>query len=166
MDCSTDRSWRRASIQRVVPREETLSHLIPNCYSIVIAPIYLQYVYLCVWLKVGDDQGSSLGLRFAVSWDLVFDTEAPPREGAGPGVSFLHTEVHWCGTWSKTATSCRSCHTKVETGQHPRTRMKELNGDEGCARRTVKELYRVDVTEDPLRPQGAAEACRQESAEE
>ena len=44
--------------------------------------------------------------------------------------------------------------------------MKELNGDEGCARRTVKELYRVDVTEDPLRPQGVAEACRQESAEE
>ena len=78
----------------------------------------------------------------------------------------MHTEVHWCGTWSKTATSCRSCHTKVETGQHPRTRMKELNGDEGCARRTVKELYRVDVTEDPLRPQGVAEACRQESAEE
>ena len=44
--------------------------------------------------------------------------------------------------------------------------MKELNGDEGCGRRTVKELYRVDVTEDPLRPQGVAEACRQESAEE
>ena len=28
------------------------------------------------------------------------------------------------------------------------TRMKELNGAEGCGRRTVKELYRVDVSED------------------
>ena len=60
----------------------------------------------------------------------------------------MHTEVHWSGTWSKTATRCRSCHTKVETVQHPRT-MKELNGAEGCARRTVKEQYRVDATEDP-----------------
>ena len=76
----------------------------------------------------------------------------------------MHTEVHCSGTWSKTAASCRSCRTKAETGQHPRT--KELNGDEGCARRTVKEQYRVDVTEDPLRLQRVAEACRRESAEE
>ena len=60
----------------------------------------------------------------------------------------MHTEVHWCGTWSKTAASCRSCHRRVETGQQPMTRMKELNGAEGCVRRTVKEQYRVDVTED------------------
>ena len=108
---ASSRVWRRASIQRVVPREETLSHLIPNCYSIVIAPIYSlrvtnlwdsnfachqfvghsSFVELCVWLKVGDDQGSSLGLRTAVSWDLVFDTEAPPREGGGAwGFVFAH----------------------------------------------------------------------------
>ncbi len=60
----------------------------------------------------------------------------------------MHTEVHWSGTWSKTATRCRSCHTKVETVQHPRT-MKELNGDEGCAKRTVKEHVAQRVTEDP-----------------
>jgi hypothetical protein len=36
----------------------------------------------------------------------------------------------------------------METGWQV-MRTKELNGAEGCARRTVKELYRVDVTEDP-----------------
>ena len=88
---ASSRVWRRASIQRVVPREETLSHLIPNCYSIVIAPNLQLELDLCVWLKVGDDQGSSLGLRFAVSWDLVFDTEAPPRERGGAwGFVFAH----------------------------------------------------------------------------
>ena len=102
-----------------------------------------------LWLKVGDDQGSSLGLRTAVSWDLVFDTEAPPREGGGAwGFGFVCTEVHWSWTWSKTATRCRSCHIHVEIVQLKR-RTKELDGDEGCARRTVKELYREDVTEDP-----------------
>ena len=59
----------------------------------------------------------------------------------------MHTEVHWSGTWSETAASCRSCHTKLETVRQVR-RTKELNGAEGCVRRTVKELYRVDVTED------------------
>ena len=109
----SSRVWRRASIQRVVPREETLSQfdskLLFDCHR-----PNLQYVYLCVWLKVGDDQGSSLGLRFAVSWDLVFDTEAPPREGggawgfvfaqlrcigAGPGAERLRAVGHATPRW-------------------------------------------------------------------
>ena len=100
-------------IQRVVPRE-ALSQIDSICYLIVIAPIYLQYLDLCVWLKVGDDQGSSLGLRTAVSWDLVFDTEAPPREGggawgfvsfaqrctgAGPGAKRLRAVGHATRCW-------------------------------------------------------------------
>ena len=101
-------------IQRVVPRE-ALSQIDSICYLIVIAPIYIQQLgYLCVWLKVGDDQGSSLGLRTAVSWDLVFDTEAPPREGggawgfvlvaqrctgAGPGARRLRAAGHATSTW-------------------------------------------------------------------
>ena len=73
--------------QRVVPRE-ALSQI--DCHR----PIYIQHFAVAsslLWLKVGDDQGSSLGLRTAVSWDLVFDTEAPPREGGGAwGFVFAH----------------------------------------------------------------------------
>ena len=135
LDCSTDRSWRRASIQRVVPREETLSQfdskLLFDCHrpnlqlAICVSPICWTLNLrvtnlldtssnLCVWLKVGDDQGSSLGLRFAVSWDLVFDTEAPPRERggawgfvfaqlrcaeAGPGAERLRAVGHATPRW-------------------------------------------------------------------
>ena len=52
---ASSRVWRRASIQRVVPREETLSHLIPNGYSIVIAPIYrllLNFVFGYRWENI------------------------------------------------------------------------------------------------------------------
>ena len=120
---------------------------------------------LFVWLKVGDDQGSSLGLRSAVSWDLVFDTEAPPsKEGGAWGFGFVCTEVHWSWTWSETATRCRSCHIHVETVQLKR-RTKELNGDEGCARPTVKEHLALDVIADPWRLQGVVEACLLESVE-
>ena len=52
---ASSRVWRRASIQRVVPREETLSHLIPNVYSIVIAPIYrllLNFVFGYRWENI------------------------------------------------------------------------------------------------------------------
>ena len=52
----------------------------------------------------------------------------------------------------------------METGWQV-TRTKELNVGEGCARRTVKELDRVDVTEGLLRQRGAVGACQQESAE-
>ena len=45
------------------------------------------------------------------------------------------------------------------------TRTKELNGDEGCERPTVKEHLVLDVIADLWRLQAVAEVCRLESAE-
>ena len=132
-------------IQRVVPRE-ALSQL--DCHR----PIYIQHFAVAsslLWLKVGDDQGSSLGLRTAVFLGPGHRHRGTTqRRGRGLGFCFFCTEVHWSWTWSETAASRRSCHVLMETGWQV-MRTKELNGAEGCARRTVKELYRVDVTEDP-----------------